>query len=185
MSDETRQSPTANVSHDVPEIPLWVAIAGNVRENNSDGEGVWRSCSGCYETEDGQNVHGYPHSEVFGCILGDGCSDCGGIGAIWDTTDYAAMAASVLAPDVAPFPEQLTPELREVLGMICFQCAPIAHAFRAAGADIATKAEAEQAYVIHWLVGIVLRHGKDWRTVAGGELEALHKQLTRSQPEAS
>ena len=42
MTDETRQSPTANVSHDVPEIPLWVAIAGNVREQISDGEGVWR-----------------------------------------------------------------------------------------------------------------------------------------------
>jgi hypothetical protein len=74
------------------EPEIWSAVAGSVREQRSDRDGAWRSCSGCYETEDGQNVHGYPHSKVFGCVLGGGCSECGGIGAVWDATDYAAMA---------------------------------------------------------------------------------------------
>lgn len=73
------------------EVTIWESVSKNVKERLGENEGAWRSCSGCYEMEDGQNVHGYPHSDVFGCELGGGCSECGGIGAIWDTTDYAAM----------------------------------------------------------------------------------------------
>jgi hypothetical protein len=72
-------------------LEIWMAIGRNVKERLEEGDGFWRSCSGCYETEDGQNVHSYPHSNVFGCVLGGGCRECGGIGAVWDTTDYAAM----------------------------------------------------------------------------------------------
>jgi hypothetical protein len=72
-------------------LEIWMSIAANVKERLAEGDGFWQSCSGCYETEDGQNVHGYPHSKVFGCVLGSGCSECGGIGAVWDTTDYAKM----------------------------------------------------------------------------------------------
>lgn len=82
------------MSHECDQIEpdIWLSIAANVREQVNDGDGVWRSCSGCFETEDRQNVHGYPHSQVFGCVLGSGCSECGGIGAVWDTIDYGAMA---------------------------------------------------------------------------------------------
>lgn len=66
--------------------------AERICEIMADGDGFWRSCSGCLELEDGQNVHGYPHSKTLGCVLGGGCRECGGLGAIWDTTDYAAMA---------------------------------------------------------------------------------------------
>lgn len=85
--------PSETVSHECDRIEsdIWPAIAANVREQVNDGDGFWKPCSGCYEMEDGQNVHGYPHSKVFGCVLGSGCGECGGIGAIWDTTDYAAM----------------------------------------------------------------------------------------------
>lgn len=57
--------------------------------------GFWRTCSGCYETVDGQAVGHYPYSEIFGCTLGGGCSECGGIGAIWDTTDYEDMGRAL------------------------------------------------------------------------------------------
>lgn len=82
-------------------------IEANVREQVSDGDGIWLPCSGCFETEDGQNVHGYPYSEAFGCVLGSGCSECGGIGAIWDTTYYGAMADDLLAAEwiVVPHPK--------------------------------------------------------------------------------
>lgn len=80
-------------------LEIWIAIGANVKERIAEGDGFWRSCSGCCETEDGQNVHGYPHSEVFDCTLGGGCSECGGIGAVWDTTDYGAMADDLAAQD--------------------------------------------------------------------------------------
>ncbi len=55
-----------------------------------NGGGFWRSCSGCHELNEGMATG--PFSETLKCHLGVGCSECGGIGAIWDTTDYDAMA---------------------------------------------------------------------------------------------
>lgn len=72
-------------------------VRQRVEEIRSNDGGLWRSCSGCYETEDGQNVHGFLFSPTFGCVLGSGCGECGGIGAIWDQTDYAQMAAELSA----------------------------------------------------------------------------------------
>jgi hypothetical protein len=63
-----------------------------IPEAIQEGGGIWSTCTGCYESEDGHPVGRYPHSDVLGCALGGGCSECGGIGAVWDTTDYAAMA---------------------------------------------------------------------------------------------
>lgn len=74
-------------------------ILTRVREERAEGVGLWRTCSGCHETEDGQDIGLYPYSDAFGCKLGGGCSDCGGIGAIWDTTDYDALARHLLADD--------------------------------------------------------------------------------------
>jgi len=62
-----------------------------IKERLAEGDGIWMTCSGCHDSVDGHDVRHYPHSYVFGCKLGSGCSECGGIGAIWDTTDYAAM----------------------------------------------------------------------------------------------
>jgi hypothetical protein len=66
-----------------------------VREEVAKGSGFWASCSGCYDTEDGHPTGPYSYSRVFGCALGSGCSECGGIGAVWDNNDYEAMAADL------------------------------------------------------------------------------------------
>jgi hypothetical protein len=66
----------------------------------AEGSGFWRACSGCYETEDGHPVGSYPHSDVLGCTLGSGCSECGGIGAVWDNTDYEAMGRDWMREEV-------------------------------------------------------------------------------------
>ena len=72
------------------------------------------------------------------------------------------------------FPRELTPELLEVLGMVNFQTGPMAHAFRDAGrAEIRRKCEDEQAFVLHWLVTLVLEHGADWRRHAGEVLQEV------------
>lgn len=61
-----------------------------VAETIKDGDGFWRSCTGCHELNEGHDTG--PYSAVLGCHLGQGCSECGGIGAIWDSSDYQAMA---------------------------------------------------------------------------------------------
>jgi hypothetical protein len=73
-----------------------------IREIVSEGDGVWRTCSGCHESEDGHDVGLYSHSDVYGCKLGGGCSECGGIGAVWDTTDYEDMGRELSASPSPP-----------------------------------------------------------------------------------
>jgi len=72
------------------------------------------------------------------------------------------------------FPRELTPEVRDVLSIMCFEAGPIAHAFRQADrAEIKTQAEDEQAFVLHWLLTIALEHGTGWRKHAGDVLEVV------------
>lgn len=93
----------------------------------TSGDGVWRSCSGCYDTEDGHPTAHYPYSTVLRCALGSGCSECGGIGAVWDGTDYSAMCDAIAlvgdetsnpGTDAAPVMGQAdssSPDLNELL----------------------------------------------------------------------
>jgi hypothetical protein len=60
----------------------------NVHEVLTSGKGFWRTCSGCHESDVGHSVGEYPYSEILQCDLGAGCAECGGIGAVWDNTDY-------------------------------------------------------------------------------------------------
>lgn len=78
------------------------------------------------------------------------------------------------------FPAALTPPLRRVLGMMLWETGPIAHALRISGQDIARKAEDEQAAVLHWLVGFVLRHGPEWGRHAAAALHELTESTTRT-----
>lgn len=71
----------------------------------------------------------------------------------------AEMDAEIARLKENALPDQMTPDIEAALGIICFQAAPYAHAFRAVGADIPRKAEAEQAYVIFRLLKDVLRLG--------------------------
>ena len=81
------------------------------------------------------------------------------------------FAAQRPRPD---WPAELTPQLLELLGMPNFQTDPMAQAFRDAGrANIPRRLENEQAFILHWLVGLVIEHGADWRRHAGETLEAV------------
>jgi hypothetical protein len=61
----------------------------------------------------------------------------------------------------------------EVMSMMVFQLSPIAHAFQKLGEPIPQKAEAEQAFVMRWLLKRVREHGDGWRKVAGDELHTM------------
>lgn len=75
-------------------------------------------------------------------------------------------------------PPELTDDLREILGRPNFTCHFIAKALRVMGHSIAHKSEDEQAVVIHWLLGIYLKHGPDWRQRAAAELEEASQSLS-------
>lgn len=67
------------------------------------------------------------------------------------------------------------PEIHAILGRPNFACAPIAHILRAAGHQIAPKAEDEQAAVIVWLIRKYEEHGADWREKVNAELNAFRR----------
>ena len=70
------------------------------------------------------------------------------------------------------FPKELDAELTQILGMPNFVAAPFAHIMRkGGGVDIPRKSEIEQAHVIHWMVGLYLEHGADWRKKAQEQLK--------------
>ncbi|MDF0501581.1 hypothetical protein POK33_12720 [Burkholderia cenocepacia] len=86
-----------------PALPIEL---NSVAETLAEGNGFWRSCSGCHETNEGHETGHYPYSKILKCHLGGGCSECGGIGAVWDDTDYEAMGRdferSLVAPSNSP-----------------------------------------------------------------------------------
>jgi len=70
---------------------LLATVAETVKEVGLNGDnGCWVSCTGCHESCEGAPTG--PFVSAFGCHLGCGCRECGGIGALWDTADYADMA---------------------------------------------------------------------------------------------
>lgn len=51
-------------------------------EHLDSGAGQWVPCVGCHELNEGHPTGSW--SGVFRCNLGNGCAECGGIGAVWD-----------------------------------------------------------------------------------------------------
>lgn len=83
--------------------------------------------------------------------------------------------------DVAPltYPGELPPELHEALGMMIFESGPIAQSFRDVGYEIPRKVEAEQAFILHWTIRLVLRHGVSWRKHGADDLRIIRDELIR------
>jgi len=69
------------------------------------------------------------------------------------------------------------PEVQWILGLMCFQCGPIAHVLARNGHQIEQKAEKEQPYVMTWLLRKYVEFGKraDWRSKVDAELNAMEK----------
>ncbi|KVO11764.1 hypothetical protein WJ73_19660 [Burkholderia ubonensis] len=110
-----------------------------------------------------------------------------------DDAPRAARASEILAlltgarqpsgevTDGRAYPDEMSPALRDVLGRPNFWCGPIAHEMRAAGTDIKTKAEDEQAHVLHWLVKLVLDHGDNWQKQAAAELRDIREKANAAR----
>lgn len=107
-----------------------------------------------------------------------------GVTIIGSPDNVAAARAALEAAPLPAYPEEITPELREVLAWPNFKCAPVAHAFQAAGYPIAKRAEDEQAFVLHWFTKLVLRHGGQWWEKACEEIASLAENARTRRAEA-
>ena len=76
-----------------------------------------------------------------------------------------------LAPAAGDALPDLNADLIEILGRPNFTCIRIAQLLRLGGVEIAKKAEAEQATVIHYLLGFYFQHGSQWGEKANEDIE--------------
>lgn len=84
------------------------------------------------------------------------------------------------------YPDKMDDELRWILGRPCFAVIHLSQLMREDGAQIATKAEAEQAQVIDWMVRHYLRHGHEkWRAAADAEVSAMMERVKAKRAGAS
>lgn len=95
---------------------------------------------------------------------------------------YEAMKAlrSPAAGDSLALPE-LNADLIDILGRPNFMCIRIAQLLRLGGVEIATRAEAEQATVIHYLLGFYLKHGSEWSEKANEDLNRRRNAALAAQ----
>lgn len=93
-------------------------LADGVATEVAERNGCWVTCSGCYDTEDGHPTQHYPHSKIFGCDLGNGCSECGGLGVVWDDTDYEDMARYMLSEQSEAVPTSLAGQVPDAEALI-------------------------------------------------------------------
>lgn len=71
-----------------------------VAEVMSEDGGCWTACSGCQESDEGHvSIKYYPYNPVFQCQPGGGCSECGGIGVLWQDGVFLASYGDCLTPD--------------------------------------------------------------------------------------
>jgi hypothetical protein len=80
-------------------------------------------------------------------------------------------------PPQREWPKEITPDLTALLGLPNFQCSPVAHLFVACGWKIPPDAKAEQAFVLHWLLGIWFAHGEAWGEVASVTIREMRRKL--------
>lgn len=97
----------------------------------------------------------------------------------------AALTPSAVSGDAGEgrgWPPALTQGLREILGIPNFQCGPMAHAYQKIGEfsgddglPLEKRAEDEQAFILHKLVGFWFEHGDGWREPAIDEIDRAAK----------
>ncbi|MDW5314982.1 hypothetical protein [Rhizobium sp. PL01] len=86
---------------------------------------------------------------------------------------------------VRVYPQDLTADIRDILSMMMWNTGPIAHALRDGGQDIKRKAEEEQAEVMHWLIGLALEHGSEWRAKASDRIREIQAFVKAAASEGS
>lgn len=106
----------------------------------------------------------------------------------WLSAQLAASEAR--SPSAEAIPEELTPELRDILGFMCFELGKLAHAYQAAGRFVAEgsglkrRAEDERAFMLHRFLLHWQRAGANWRESFAAELEEVVDAASADKPDA-
>jgi len=87
-------------------------------------------------------------------------------------------APSAQEPKILQFPATLTDELRDALSTMLWTSGQIAACLRAGGEQIKTRAEDEQAHVLHWLISLALEYGSEWRAKASERIRAIRDSVS-------
>lgn len=74
-------------------------------------------------------------------------------------------------------PLVMTPAIEDALGLMIFDTGPMPDLFRLCGTPIPEKAEKEQAFILFWVLGLVMQHGDEWRKFAKTELRAMREKV--------
>lgn len=122
---------------------------------------------GCQEVADLPAV-----SEALAAFSHDSTGDNG--------VEVVRAVVAALGTPVSALPA-MNADLLEILGRPNFACNRIAAVLRVSGVSIANKAEAEQAAVIHWLLGLYLAHGSEWQAKAEAELKRIAAEHSTKQ----
>lgn len=106
----------------------------------------------------------------------------------FDAFEALRSTLSAQVQDVASgggmeFPEALTDDLRDVLSTMIWTSGQIAACLRAGGDQIKTRAEDEQAHVLHWLISLALKHGPEWRAKASERIKAIRDAAAPAKQE--
>lgn len=142
------------------------------------GQWEWSFSSNVDDDEMNPN---FPHGKSISC---DEAKDAA-------QADYEARVRSALSAQVQhvagsggmEFPEALTDDLLDVLSTMIWTSGQIAACLRAGGDQIKTRAEDEQAHVLHWLISLALKHGPEWRAKASERIEAIRDAAAPAKQE--
>jgi hypothetical protein len=88
--------------------------------------------------------------------------------------------ADIGARHTSRWPATLTPALIDLLSPMIWESGAIAQLFRDAGAKIKSNAEVEQAFVLHWLIGLWFEHGDDYGKHAFAKIHDLKERRNRA-----
>lgn len=90
----------AKIANETVEKTMLARVV-QLREDEPEA-GFWIACSGCQESDEGYlSERLWPHSKVFDVQPGSGCTECGGLGVLWDDTDYEAFGRFIAGEDPA------------------------------------------------------------------------------------
>lgn len=121
---------------------------------------ILRSCRRCGCAE--QNCHG--------------CVERTGAPCSWIGEDLCSACVDLALP------REMTPAIAEVLGLPNFRTSPIAHLFRAGGAEIKPKCEVEQAFVLWRFLHLAILHADNWAAFADADIQATLARVKAARP---
>ncbi len=82
------------------------------------------------------------------------------------------------------WPENLTPELSDILSRPNFSFIGLSQLYRAGGINLKERAENEQAFFMHKMLSFWFSHGAGWKDAMQVEIDAVLDQIKTAEPQS-